>query len=514
MQEGYIAKRYAQMLGERGPYEDRARASASVTIPSLFPPEGADGTTDLRTPHQAIGARLLNTLASKLLLAELPPNQPFFRYTVDESDIGEVSVETKGQIELALSGLERLTLRYIENRQFQPVLHEAIKQLLAAGNTLLYAGREGFKQYRLDKYVVKRDGMGKVREIIICEPITEEEIPKHMRGIVINGHSNMLSSEPMPSDNDKHKYKLYTRIVKHGNHWVATQEINGHVDPKARSTYPLNRCPYIALRMIRVDGEDYGRGYVEEYLGDLKSLEVLSRALNEGTAAAARILFLVRQNSTTKPKVLTEAPNGGFVPGNEEDVSVLHLEKQADFNVARQRMAEIKEDLSAAFLMNSSLTRNAERVTATEIRAMAQELETVLGGVYSLLSVELQLPLVHVVLGRLQQEGKMPEFPDNTLKPQVLTGIAALGRSQELDKLRLFLEILMPLGEQAIQEGVVLPEFTSRVAAALSIDTKDLVPTQAILDKRKEEQDAKELMSMLGPEAMKMMSGGMPQANL
>ena len=27
------------------------------------------------------------------------------------------------------------------------------------------------------------------------------------------------------------------------------------------------------LRMIRVDGENYGRSYAEEYLGDLKSLE-------------------------------------------------------------------------------------------------------------------------------------------------------------------------------------------------------------------------------------------------
>ena len=503
MQDGHIGKRYEQLKSDRDAYVDRARASASVTIPALFPPEGTDGNTNLRTPHQSLGARAVNTLAAKLLLALLPPNQPFFRYTVDEKDIGEVTVDTKGEIELSLAALERLTLRYIEHRQFQPVLHEGLKQLLLAGNVMLQVGNDGFKLFRLDKYVVKRDGMGNVREIIICEPITKDDIPRHMRSRVIDNYRNDHGSLPT----DKHKYKLYTQVKRQGHHWVVNQEINGHIDRKARSVYQKDRCPYIALRMIRVDGEDYGRGYVEEYLGDIKSLEVLSKALNEGTTAAARILFLVRPNGSTKPKVLTETPNGGFASGSDEEVSVLQLEKQADFNTARQRMAEIKEDLSAAFLMNSALTRQAERVTATEIRAMAQELETVLGGVYSLLSIELQLPLVTVILGRLQRDGLMPEFPEDVLKPQVLTGVAALGRSQELDKLRLFLEVMAPLGPEAVAQGITVSEFAARVAAALSIDTTDLVPTREEVNQGKEEQEAKEMMQMLGPDMMKMLGG-------
>ena len=193
--------------------------------------------------------------------------------------------------------------------------------------------------------------------------------------------------------------------------------------------------------------------------------------------------------------------------GSPDDVSVLQLEKQADFNQARQRMAEIKEDLSAAFLMNSSLTRQAERVTATEIRAMAQELETVLGGVYALLSVELQLPIVQLILGHLQRERKLPQLPDGMLKPQVLTGVAALGRSQELDKLRLFIEYLSQLGPEAVAQSIEVSELAKRVAAALSIDTAGLIPTPETLDARNKQQQAKEMMQMIGPEAMKMMGG-------
>ncbi|WP_416142518.1 portal protein [Escherichia coli] len=47
---------------------------------------------------------------------------------------------------------------------------------------------------------------------------------------------------------------------------------------------------------------------------------------------------------------------------------------------------------------NSAVQRTGERVTAEEIRYVASELEDTLGGVYSILSQELQLPLVRVLL--------------------------------------------------------------------------------------------------------------------
>jgi len=497
MNDGQLSARFAKLSGQRSGYINRAVTSASVTIPALFPPVGSDGNTDLRSPSQSLGAKAVNSLASKILLALLPPNQPFFRFTIDEEDIGEVEESTKGEIEEALAALERLVLKELETKQSRPVLYELIKQLLVAGNCLLFMGKSEFKLYKLDRYVVKRTGLGKVTEMIIEEPIDRTDIPKHV----------LSQLTALGEDDPNRTVKLLTQIKLQGNHWVAIQEINGIQDPRSRTTYPKDKCPYLPIRMIRVDGEDYGRSYVEEYIGDLKSLEVLAKALNEGTTAAARILFLVKPNGTTKPKVLTAAPNGGFVAGNEEDISTLQLDKQADFDTARQRMGEIKEDLSAAFLMNSSLTRQAERVTATEIRAMAQELETVLGGVYALLSVELQLPLVNLLMAQLQRSGLLPQMPDEMLKPQVLTGVAALGRSQELDKLRLLLEYLTPLGPEVIAKSIESDEYAKRVCAALSIDTEGLIPSPELVQQRQQQADAKELVQTMGPEAMKSMQG-------
>ena len=49
---------------------------------------------------------------------------------------------------------------------------------------------------------------------------------------------------------------------------------------------------------------------VEEFLGDLRSLEALSQALIEGSAAAAKVVFLVNPAASTKPATIAKAGNG------------------------------------------------------------------------------------------------------------------------------------------------------------------------------------------------------------
>ena len=40
--------------------------------------------------------------------------------------------------------------------------------------------------------------------------------------------------------------------------------------PGSTSTAPMDTTPWIVLTMNHVDGEVYGRGRVEEFIGDLK----------------------------------------------------------------------------------------------------------------------------------------------------------------------------------------------------------------------------------------------------
>jgi len=125
-------------------------------------------------------------------------------------------------------------------------------------------------------------------------------------------------------------------------------------------------------------------------------------------------------------------------------------------------------------------------VTAEEVRFMAQELETALGGVYSILSQEFQLPLINLLLNSLQKQGKMPKMPKDSVTPTVVTGIEALGRGQDLNKLATFLQYLQPLGPEVIASEMNLGDYIDRLAASLGIDTSGLI--------KSDEQKAQEQM--------------------
>jgi hypothetical protein len=477
---GEVAKRYSQLEGERDTFLERGREAARLTIPTLLPDEGHSSSSIYSTPYQGIGARGVNNLASKLLLALLPPNSPFFRLTIDDFDLQQIAGDNRGQVEEGLARIERAAMQEIEGKAIRVPVFEALKLLIVTGNALVYMPKKGgMKVYRPDRYVVKRDAMGNVLEIITKETVSPMMLPEEVQAMLPQSETPVKSLD------------LYTKLMKTNRGFDVFQEVAGIEVPNSRGTYKDDTNPFIPLRFIRIDGEDYGRGYVEEYIGDLRSLESLTRAIVQGSAASSKVLFLVRPNGTTKSTDLTKAPNGAFLNGDANDVSTLQVQKAADFRVALETMRMINDRMAAAFLLNSSVQRAAERVTAEEVRFMAQELETALGGVYSILSQEFQLPLINLLLNSLQKQNKMPKMPKDSVKPTVVTGIEALGRGQDLNKLATFLQYLQPLGAEVIASEMNINDYIDRLGASLGIDTSGLIKSQ---EQKMQEQMAQQQM--------------------
>ena len=272
---------------------------------------------------------------------------------------------------------------------------------------------------------------------------------------------------------------------------------------ESKGRYPVEKSPFLPLRYTRIDGEDYGRGFVEEYIGDLKSLESLTKAIVEGSAAAAKVLFMVNPNGTTRAKTLSESPNGAIVQGSDGDVSVLQLNKFNDFRTAQGVMNGISDRLSQAFLLNSGVVRDAERVTAEEIRMLSQELEAALGGLYSLLSQEFQMPVVTRLMARMSKEGRLPKLPKDIVKPTIVTGVEALGRGNDLQKLDLFLAGANQIvGPQAVAEYVNVSDYFKRRATALGIETEGLIKTEEEIQQAMQQAQQQEMMMKLGTPAV------------
>ncbi len=178
--------------------------------------------------------------------------------------------------------------------------------------------------------------------------------------------------------------------------------------------------------------------------------------------------------------------------GNPNDVAPLQMQKQADLSVALQTIARIEQRLSFAFLLNSAIqagTQGRDRVTAEEIRMVAQELEAGLGGVYSILSVELQLPLVHRKMALMERRGSLPTLPANVVRPRITTGLDALGRGNDKAKLIEFVTTLaQTLGPEIMSQFVNNRELIVRLAASDGLDIYKLIKSDEQLAQEQAQQ--------------------------
>ena len=472
--KGSAAHLYSVLEVERKVYLDRAIESAALTIPTLVPPHGHSSTTKYPTPYQSIGARGVNNLSSKLLLTLFPTNTPCFRSDIDQYTLERLGQDPaqKAAVDAKLAKRERAVQRKIETEAIRVSAFEGLKHLLVAGNAMLYLPKGGgMRVFTLRNFVIQRDPMDQVLDIVVKETVAPETLSAALREWLVAGTSKQ------PTAGRDKTLDLYTHVRFTGTNWEVYQEIKGQKVPGSTGTYPKDKSPWIPIRMNKIAGESYGRGFVEEYLGDLKSLEGLSQAIVEGAAAAAKILFLVSPNGTTHMEDLAKTESGGFANGNKDDVSVLQLEKYNDFRVALEASAKIEERLGFAFMLNSAVQRSGERVTAEEIRFMAQELESSLGGVYSVLSQELQLPLVTRLLFLMERAGELPTLPKGIVKPIIVTGLEALGRGNDLNKLDTFMSAVMNIPEAVSR--VNWSDYMTRRATALGIDTEGLIKTDA-----------------------------------
>ena len=480
--------RYTALEPEKTIYLDRAIECAKYTLPTLITDQdrstGKNSYTKVNTTYQGLGARGVNNLAAKLLIALLPPNQAFFRLSVDDIKLQnelENYKELQSEFDQQLSLMERAVMRDIEESGDRTALFEALKHLIIGGNALLYISENGTRVYPLKSFVLNRDPEGNILEVVVREEVNPDVLPE---GIA-----------PKNSDGqniDKTVF-LFTHITwdhkKDRCKWH--QEVYGKQVGKEGSV-PIEKCPWLPLRMYRVAHESYGRGFTEELLGDLKSLEYLSKAIVEGSAAAAKIIFLCNPNGTTRPDSLARAANGSIVAGNPNDVAPLQMQQQAALTVALNTIARIETRLSFAFLLNSAIqagTQGRDRVTAEEIRMVAQELEAGLGGIYSILSVELQLPLVNRKMALMERKGSLPKLPKNIVTPRITTGLDALGRGNDKAKLIEFITTLaQTMGPEAMSRFVNNRELIIRLAASDGLDTYKLIKSEEQLLEEEQQQ--------------------------
>jgi hypothetical protein len=203
----------------------------------------------------------------------------------------------------------------------------------------------------------------------------------------------------------------------------------------------------------------------------------------------SRVIFGKRAGSVIDVDDINEAENGACILGDlEQDITTLRVDKGGDLQTPMQMVQDLTRRLEQAFLVASA--RDSERTTATEIRYMAADLEKSLGGVYSILSLELQRPLAYLLLGQSKID-----VASLGIELVIVTGVEALGRNVELDKIRQFNQLIQELGApDVVLSRLNVGAYIDRIANSLSLDTEGLIKTD---EQIAQEQQAQQQQAMM-----------------
>ena len=98
-------------------------------------------------------------------------------------------------------------------------------------------------------------------------------------------------------------------------------------------------------------------------------------------------------------------------------------------------------------------------------------------------------------LNLLEKDKSIPQLPGKIAKPTIVAGMEALGRGNDLNKLRTFLATLTEtIGPQQVAQWVNVPDVISRVGVSVGVDMTGLIKTA---EQVQEEQQQAQQMAML-----------------
>lgn len=448
---------YEKGLSDRRPFEDRAEMFAELSIPYVFRDKGASGSDDLRDKYaQSLVADLVNNLSSKITLTLFPPSASGFRLSPSSSELEEITggdEETLSMVRELLSGGADLINREIEAQDIRKDVFGLLEYQIIVGSCIMEkVPKKGIRLHGLKNIVVTLDDKGEAIKMCVYE-----ELNRLPDGI----DENLVEKKPLED-----KYGLYTMAtwVKEKSKWFVVQEIDGTI--VSEITYSEKNFPFSYQGMIWTIGDKYSRPFIEKFIGDISSYDKLSKLLVNGSLIAAKtVLFVDERQGRTRKRDVANSNNGDVVDGRADDVTALTIGKNYDFQIPFQIYQSIANRLEKGFLAKDSIVRQAERVTAEEIREMAQELEGNLAGEYATISNRITKRIVTWIMNELKLDL-------SSIDVEIITGLNALGKSNEIVKLDNFISRLAQLEKLS---WVKDKELIDRYAEGYGVNTNNLI---------------------------------------
>lgn len=489
--KGVLKTRFDAADSARSEILERARTCAAMSKPWVLPPLGQTADARLPQAYQSLGARGMTNLEGKMLMALYPPDVPWFSLELSAEVKYDPSIPTERlqQAEqvlflntlTAISKLEAANLKgesagYRHRSGFRARKRLALSQLLITGDVLEYLSDDyRLKVFRRDQYVTGRDSSGDVLYHGTVEKIDIRSLPDDILVKAKVRNIDKLMEKPVGD----RMAELYTFVDYHPvtSRWIIQQELNGHVVNESEETV----SPYFCTSFELAPGEDYGRGFMEQNLGDFTTLDQLGEKFLDFAAAASKLLTVLDYSCATRDTDVAKS-SGSVIrakvsAGEVQDIAFLKLDKLADFKVVYDVRETVRKDLGQAMLLENEAAPSGESGRSPVAwQTITKQLDGALGGFYAPIADDQQVPLLRRLFHQLRRDRLVLELPENVVEIRVLTGIAALSKAQKATGIMSYAQAIAALGPEVMAklDGTVVADVLARL---YGIDEPGMVKT-------------------------------------
>lgn len=458
---------YVEMSVKRQPYLDRFREYSRMTLKYLFAEDHLNNVHDGGSSDQhgwsSIGGEYVDYLANKIVMTLYPPQKDFFSYRPTywaKKALLDQGVKLS-VIEQMMKDVTSIAKELDDVISPRVKLIEIVKHLLVSGNMVIRFKRDRWDLTPLSRYVVLKDLSGNITTLIILEKqalgnFTAEQ--RRLFKVSCNECKNMKDDEDV---------ELYTRIHRKGEQYHITQSVFDSDRVGEKIKVPVDKLPWRVLGWSTQVDSSYSSSKVELHAGEFNAYEILKEAVTKQAIIFSDIKQLLNPGAFMDLEEIVASDMGSWHYGREGDITVSQAKNVLGATYITDLMNSYEKNLGRAFLFQKAARRDAERVTTYELRLDAIESETTLGGFYSRADNDVLKPYARFLL---DESGASIILGD--VVPVVTTGIDALGKLSDLDKLVQWSEImqLSQMWPQELQQRAKMYEYSLIVANKLGLD--------------------------------------------
>lgn len=476
---------------------DGTKVTPQLDLEAVQPDEGS---SDL--PNSAI-----ENFNAKLQKTLFPDNRAFFAFNAPEEakiQSGADKTEINRNLETAISAIMTL----LRDKGIYSILPKIFENGTVIGNGLVFLGykKEDMAQFISPAdFVWRRTASGIVKEIIVREVIALEDITdKKLREVLENEigydleryktETNNLST--LPRSIQKYTY-IYleengTQVI---SQYVGKFKVGKEIRRSNKEPIFLPLCPELPLKA------QYGIGKVKGAVSSILQIRSASKTWARHNSLISDLKIGVAPSAANAIKAMAKQRTSNHVVLN--DAKDMQLMPWGNVNMSSVEMSyeNAKQDLSRIFLMQQGVTRQAERVTAEEIRRNAEELNAAHSNLISAYEIQLQEPLVRYALYHLDIENDAGDKIKDALEDldvKLLTGTEAIGRVSQSDNVTTMLQEASLLG--GVPEPILRHLKVNNILNILSQGRG--LPTDEVVKSKKELQAEQEAAQEAQAQAM------------